>query len=291
MFADVSGSSALYKQQGNVSAKQVIDRTIDLMRDITERNGGRVVKTIGDEIMARFEKAEDACRAATAIQQQCQLANLDHPGDQTAVRIGMDFGHILLDEGDVFGETVNDAACVARIARANQIVITQSLVDALPSRLQEYCQQFDRVNIKGEDSSSLIYRFLWESPAQAAQATQVMSANHVTQKIGIRQLELQYLQQVFIITSEDVPFAIGRDHRSAHLQVDSSLASRDHCRIELRRGKFVLVDHSTNGTYVKGPDQPEIYLRREELPLIGEGTIAIGRRAGQEAELTIHYRV
>lgn len=291
MFADVSGSSALYKQHGNVSAKQLIDDAIDLMRELTQRNGGIVVKTIGDEILARFDKAEDACRAASAIQQKCQLESLGDTGERTAVRIGMDFGHILLDGEDVFGDTVNDAACVARIARANQIVMTQGLVDALPARLRDYCQQFDRVNIKGEAISSLIYRFLWESPAEAGQATQVMSANHITQKLGLRQLELEYLEQAFVITADDVPFAIGRDHHSAHLHVDSTLASRDHCHIELRRGKFVLVDHSTNGTYVEGPDQPEIYLRREELPLTGEGTIAIGRRAGQAPELTIRYRL
>jgi len=88
-----------------------------------------------------------------------------------------------------------------------------------------------------------------------------------------------------------VPFIIGRDHRKSHLHVDSSLASRDHCHIVIHRGKFVLVDHSTNGTYVKTPEQPEIYLRREELPLQGEGTISIGRRAHQDKELTIYYKV
>lgn len=290
MFADVSGSSAIYKQHGNQLAKQVIDGAIDLMRTMTEGNGGVVVKTIGDEIMARFEDAEDACRAASAIQQESHLIRPNREGEEIAIRIGMAFGHTLVDGDDVFGDTVNDAAYVARIARGNQILVTQAMMDALPLRLRERCQQFDRVNIKGDESSSLIYRFVWETPSQI-QATQVMPASQMTQRISTRRLELEYLQQVFVISSEDVPFAIGRDNRKAHLHVDSSFASRDHCHIELRRGKFVLVDHSTNGTYVQAPDQPEIYLRREELPLIGEGTIAIGRPAGQGAELTIRYRL
>ena len=292
MFADVSGSSALYKQQGNIVAKRNIDKALALMRDITVANHGIVVKTIGDEVMARFSTPEDACGAATAIQLQCQQDHANDPEHELAIRIGMDYGHTLLDGDDVFGDTVNDAAYVSQIARPNQIVITQALVDALPLAMRDNCQEFDRINIKGEESKSLIYRLVWEHPSTQEEhfATTVMEINHITQKISTRQLQLDFNQQVFAVTPEDVPFIIGRDHRKSHLHVDSSLASRDHCHILLRRGKFVLVDHSTNGTYVKTPDQPEIYLRREEIPLQGEGTISIGRRAHQDKELTIHYK-
>lgn len=291
MFADVSGSSALYKQQGNIAAKRSIDKALTVMRDITLDNHGVVVKTIGDEVMSRFATPEDACSAAAQIQQACH--EFSSASDGLTIRIGMDFGHTLLDGDDVFGDTVNDAAYVAQIARPNQIVITQAVVDALPDNLQSNCQEFDRINIKGEQSKSLIYRFMWESPTSHDEqnATTVMEINHITQRINTRQLELHFNNQVFAVTPEDVPFIIGRDHRKSHLHVDSSLASRDHCHILLRRGKFVLIDHSTNGTYVKIPDQPEIYLRREEIPLQGEGTISIGRRAHQDKELTILYKV
>lgn len=294
MFADVSGSSALYKQQGNIVAKRSMDKALALMRDITVDNHGIVVKTIGDEVMARFDTPEHACAAATAIQQHChEQATHDDLDNELAIRIGMDYGHTLLDGDDVFGDTVNDAAYVSQIARPNQIVITQALVDALPKSMRANCQEFDRINIKGEESKSLIYRLVWERPSveEEQHATTVMEINHITQKISTRQLQLDFNQQIFAVTPEDVPFIIGRDHRKSHLHVDSSLASRDHCHILLRRGKFVLVDHSTNGTYVKTPDQPEIYLRREEIPLQGEGTISIGRRAHQDKELTISYKV
>ena len=295
MFADVSGSSALYKQQGNVLAKRSIDKALNLMREITQRNQGVVVKTIGDEVMARFSTPENACAAAAAIQQYCHnqiTENQVTEHDSLAIRIGMDFGHTLLDGDDVFGDTVNDAAYVSQIARPNQIVITQALVDALPPHMHKNCQEFDRINIKGEESKSLIYRFVWERPftTEEENATTVVKINHITQKINTRRLQLDFNRQVFAITPGDVPFIIGRDHRKSHLHVDSSLASRDHCHIVLRRGKFVLVDHSTNGTYVKTPDHPEIYLRREEFPLQGEGTISIGRRAHQDKDLTISYK-
>lgn len=289
MFADVSGSSALYKRQGNVKAKQLIDTAINLMKTITITNNGFVVKTIGDEVMARFDTAEDACQAASEIQQQCSLATAKEDEQGLAIRIGMDFGQTVLDGNDVFGDTVNDAAHVAHIARPNQIVITQSMVDALSPKFKEQCQEFDRIKIKGEAKKSLIYRFVWEASNEDHSATMVMAINHITQKVDASILQLDFNKKRIAISSEHLPFVIGRDHRIAHLHIDSSLASRDHCHIVMQRGKFVLVDHSTNGTYIKAPEQPEIYLRREQLPLMGEGTISIGRRASQAPELTIKY--
>lgn len=286
LFADVSGSSALYKQKGNEKAKQLIDAAINLMSAVTTEQGGTVVKTIGDEVMARFRSPEDACRAAGKMQERCQI---ELGAEGLALRIGVDYGHTLVDGNDVFGETVNDAACVTAIARANQIVVTESLVAAVSQEIRERCEEFDRISLKGEEDKSLIYRLVWES-SQETHITTVMSINHITQHIDVKHLILEFNQQVFVVTPDDVPFIIGRDHRKAQLHIDSSLASRDHCHIVMRRGKFVLLDHSTNGTYVQSPDQPELYLRREEIPLIGEGSISIGRRAEQAQGLTINYR-
>ena len=54
------------------------------------------------------------------------------------------------------------------------------------------------------------------------------------------------------------------------------MASRLHARIERRRDKFVLIDQSTNGTYVTLEGEKEILLRREELILRGRGHISFG---------------
>jgi predicted component of type VI protein secretion system len=53
-------------------------------------------------------------------------------------------------------------------------------------------------------------------------------------------------------------------------------ASRVHARIEWRRDKFVLIDQSSNGTYVQGDDGGEVLLRREELTLKGSGVVSFG---------------
>lgn len=284
MFADVSGSSALYKRLGNLLAKRSVDDAIAIMTQVTEHHDGQVVKTLGDEVMARFDSAHAACKAAAAMQREARHAGV-------AFRIGIAYGPALLDANDVFGEAVNDAAFVAKVARANQVVVTQALVDALDGSMREQCQEFDRIAVKGDTQHSLIYRLQWEASTQSHGATTVMSIEEIAGKMSRYQLHLNLGDQELIIHPEQTPYIVGRDPLKAQLHIQSGLASRDHCHIIFRRGKFVLVDHSTNGTYVSGPDQPEIYLRREELPLFGSGTIAIGQPANRAGEWLIHYRL
>src|SRR4051812_7753549 len=119
MFADVSGSSALYKQLGNQEAKAIVDDVVSHMAATTIVHEGMVVKTIGDEVMARFDTAGTACRVAMAIQQRSSLEFADIG---LGIRIGIAYGDTVVTPNDVFGDTVNDAAFVAHIARANQIV-------------------------------------------------------------------------------------------------------------------------------------------------------------------------
>jgi len=283
MFADVSGSSALYKRLGNLRAKRSVDTTIAMMSEITQEHGGTVVKTLGDEIMARFETSCQACAAAIAIQRAGRHTS-------NSLRIGLAFGPALVETDDVFGETVNDAACVAHIARANQVVLTQSVADQLTGELHQRCQEFDRIAVKGDTEHSLIYRLQWETLTQDHSATKVMSIDEISGHLSGFQLTLEVAQQTLTIHPEQTPYVIGRDPQNAHLHIESGRASRDHCHIIFRRGKFVLVDHSTNGTYVNGPEQPEIYLRREEFPLFGTGTIAIGQSAQAQDPWLIHYR-
>jgi adenylate cyclase len=70
-------------------------------------------------------------------------------------------------------------------------------------------------------------------------------------------------------------FRIGREAHN-ELVVASDMASRTHAILEFSRGKFILTDMSTNGTYIEASNQPSIFLRREALPLMGSGRIGLG---------------
>jgi class 3 adenylate cyclase len=287
MFADVSGSSALYKQLGNQDAKAIVDDVVSHMAATTIVHEGMVVKTIGDEVMARFDSAATACRVAIAIQQRSTLEFADIG---LGIRIGIAFGDTVVTPNDVFGDTVNDAAFVAHIARANQIVLTQGVIDQLDATLMHQCQLFDRVNIKGDSQKTIIYRLAWESSQQTDLSTRVMPIHDVTRFVTTFQLTLKVGEQLISILPDQTPYLIGRDPNKAHLLLDNSMCSREHCHIEFRRGKYVLVDHSTNGTYVHEENKTPIYLRREEAPLQGKGVISIGQQVNPTNPWLIHYQ-
>jgi adenylate cyclase len=272
MFADVSGSSTLYKLLGNEVAKAKIDVTLATMIAETERHEGCLVKTIGDEIMVTFRSVEQACLCAQQLQRYSGLNYAQLP-----LRIGMSFGETLLDNEDVFGDVVNNAAWLTQTARAGQILISESMYLNLPFEMQMDCHEFDRVAFKGDDEKSVIYRVHWESLTQAHNATAVLTIDDITQTCDVVSITLEYGNHRHCILPQQTPFVLGRDSNRANLRINHHLASREHCEVVFRRGKFVLIDHSTNGTYVSGHNQEEIYLRREELPLVGEGKISIGQ--------------
>ena len=151
---------------------------------------------------------------------------------------------------------------------------------------------YDSIHTKGDSSKTVIYRLLWETSLHRERAaTMVMATHEVTRFIEKFQLKLTLGTREICLLPDQMPYKIGRDPEQTHLQIDNHVASRDHCHIEFRRGKYVLVDHSTNGTYVCGTDQAPIYLRREELPLQGTGAIGIGQPTDIAGEWLIQYQL
>ena len=73
------------------------------------------------------------------------------------------------------------------------------------------------------------------------------------------------------------------------LIVKGNLISRIHARVEKRRGKFMLIDQSTNGTFLQNIEGEETFIRRDSTELVGEGVIGLGRVAKPGTPLAIHY--
>ncbi len=73
------------------------------------------------------------------------------------------------------------------------------------------------------------------------------------------------------------------------LVVKGNLISRIHAKIEKRRGKYMLIDQSTNGTFLQTVSGEETFVRRDNIELKGEGIIGLGRVAKADSPLAIHY--
>ena len=73
------------------------------------------------------------------------------------------------------------------------------------------------------------------------------------------------------------------------LVVKGTLISRLHCRVEMTRDKFMLIDQSTNGTFIVTRQGEELFVRRDSIQLTGEGVIGLGRVVQPGSPQAIHY--
>lgn len=284
LFADVCGSTRLYETIGDQRAQAVIGECILFMLDIVERHRGTLIKTIGDEIMVRFDDPNDGVRAACEIQEENE-AGKQYAGQRISLRAGIHHGPAILDEGDVFGDAVNVAARMAGIAKATQIITTGDTVAALDPDLQDLAREFDRTTVKGKTEVLSICEMLWEQD----DVTTMNVPSSKTQVPADSVLVLNYGGQETRISSSSQPTCtLGRGSQ-ADLTIPAPLASRVHCRFEFRRGKFVLVDQSTNGTFVRTADGENVYLRREELLVWGTGFISLGEEIAERNEHLIRF--
>ncbi len=286
MFADITGSTRLYNQLGDAKAEFLISTRLAIMCNIATNNNGRVIKKIGDEIMCQFASAEDAALAATEMHIKKVTNDNSEP---LTIRIGLHFGSTIEKDNDIFGDAVNIAARMAAIAKENQSITTENFVRRLSSDAKSRTRLFDSTRIKGIDEEIKIYQLLWEE----GNVTTFATAQHIQQiakaKVSIL---LRFNGEERFYSDADMASAIsiGRDD-NCNMTVDAKYASRSHANLEFRRGKFVLLDHSTNGTYVKLNKQNNIFIRREELPLIGEGYISLGEDYKKESPSNIYFSV
>ena len=127
LFADVVGSTRLYETFGDDQAKRMIDECLDLLRGVIQQYGGRVIKTIGDEVMCVLPSADSGCLAATDMHHKIMALPMVAKVKRS-IRIGFHFGPVIEENNDVFGDTVNLAARMAGLAKGMQIITTGATV-------------------------------------------------------------------------------------------------------------------------------------------------------------------
>ena len=280
LFVDVSGSTKLYDTVGDTLAVATIDRCINLFMDKTTAVGGRVIKTIGDEVMALFPSAETAADAAIEI--QCGIDGLPQvQGHKLGVRIGFHAGPVMERDGDVFGDTVNLAARLTGLATKGQIITSRETVDEMSPLLKSACRQLYSIPVKGKAQEVRLCEVLWQ---QSEDATTMASGRTISKPEKKAALKLRHGDREIVMGGDKNLVTMGRDQASDFVIADR-MASRTHAKIELRRDKFVLIDHSANGTYVKVEGDKEIMLRREELIMHGKGVIAFGQTSANTTEV------
>jgi adenylate cyclase len=271
LFVDVSGSTRLYETAGDAVAHAAIDRCISIFTEKTRAAGGRVVKTIGDEVMAVFP--DPGCAADAAVEMQLAIAGTDPVGDtKIGIRIGFHHGPVVERDGDVFGDTVNVAARLSTLASKGQVMTSRESIERMTPAQRNMSRRLYNIGVKGKAQEVDLYEILWE---QGAEQTTLASQRTIAQPANGR-LRIKYLDNEMVLPGNAGTLTLGRD-KTAGIVIVDRMASRSHAKIESRIGRFVLQDHSANGTFVTFEDEHEMVLRREEVVLRGRGYIAFGQ--------------
>lgn len=270
LFADVVGSTRLYDSFGDTIAKQMIDECLAVLRAVVQQYGGRVIKTIGDEIMCVLPSADSGCLAATDMHHKVMALPMASKVKRS-VRIGFHFGPVIEENNDVFGDTVNMAARMAGLAKGMQIITTGSTVACMSPMLQLSTRSIAALSVKGKGDEVNVSEVIWQGGEELTMSTASIS---VTATKAVT-LELVHQGRAWTLGHAYASVVLGRDAQCDVVIADRS-ASRQHARIECRRDKFFLVDQSTNGTFVAFAHEAEVELRREEIMLRGTGRIAFG---------------
>jgi class 3 adenylate cyclase len=133
LFTDLKGSTALYERVGDLVAYDLVHSHFDVLAQIIASQGGAIVKTIGDAVMATFPTPRRAVAAALAMRGAMRKLSQEQEREELLLKIGIHEGPCLAvtlnDRQDYFGQTVNVAARVQHLATARAICTTQSVVE------------------------------------------------------------------------------------------------------------------------------------------------------------------
>jgi class 3 adenylate cyclase len=280
LFADIGSSAALYERVGDAEAYRLIADSLTRMRIAVEENGGKVLRTVGDSVLASFNHSDQAFLGACAIQE----AHVDIP---LSVRIGFHTGSVIPDGGDVYGHAVNIAARVAAFARVDEIVATTEAVEQLSSVHQTLISSADRIDLRGTPDSIPVHRLQWQAHTSAV--TRLASHEDHAKAQDLR-LRISHAQKVMLAGPECSDISLGRSSDN-DIAVRNDEASRYHAKIRYRHGQFLLHDESTNGTYVKKDSLAPFLVRRDSIVLDGAGVISLGAVPGHKSAELIEFEL
>lgn len=281
VFADLAGSTGLYEALGNARAADAITQLTQWIGRVCQAHGGRVVKTLGDGVLAVFPDGRKALAAVLDLQRSRQ----DHTGQWPSaapmrLQIGIAAGEVIEVDGDCYGDAVNIASRLSDLSGPDQIWATRSVVSQVraPDRDRLF-RSLGSFPLRGRQQPTEIFQVHWEdADAQGHDLTRpaLLCERVVARPPACGGIRLEWLDRQRRFRVADLPVHVGRSIE-AEFPVDNQRVSRLHARIEWRNGSLMLADISSYGTWVRfAGGNADLSLRRQDCILMGRGEMALG---------------
>ena len=282
LFADICRSTVLFDQLGDHDAHELITSALQLAGLIVAQHNGKVIGTIGDEIMCTFKAPEDALHTANQIHLKMQQQDSMRK-HQLAMRIGINSGPVLVTSKGVHGTTVNIAARIVQQAKANQSLTSESTVTSVTDKFSGQLRPIGSLSLKGKAGMVNVHELI--APEYNEEITQVNSIRIVKTRSFL--LTIRYHTRQNRLDPMLVRYLFGRSHDCDQI-INHPTISREHAEILYRNGRFLLRDFSTNGSVVIQGDKVT-QLHRTSMELRSNGEIYLGR-TGRIPQYRISFR-
>lgn len=189
LFTDIKGSTAYFEKYGDSAGLLMVHHCNTMLGKIVEQHGGKVIKTIGDAVMASFEDPAEAVAASMEMQEAITADSAAKPEPRRVkIRIGINFGLGFVKSNDVFGDVVNVASRVEAAATPDQILISDTLHEAIATSDRFRLRLAGRFSLKGKSEERNLFEVVWREGAPDEAFNSMIGLSAVQTKFTLVQL-------------------------------------------------------------------------------------------------------
>jgi adenylate cyclase len=162
MLTDMVGYSSLTQRDEKLALDYVREQE-EIVRQIVDTFGGRIVKTLGDGLLIEFASALEAVRCALQIQETTRTRNSDSGGEPIQLRIGVHLGDVVYRDNDVLGDAVNIVARIEPHAEHGGVCVSRQVYDQVHNKLNVTFQSIGSPMLKNIAAPIELYRIVLSS--------------------------------------------------------------------------------------------------------------------------------
>lgn len=298
VFTDLHGSTAVFESLGNVRATEIVTGLNRSIGDTVCGMGGRVVKTLGDGLLAIFDRPQQAVDACIAIHRRHEILMAESPSDQRMpVRIGIASGEVEWVSGDCYGDAVNVASRLCDLCGPGQIWASETCIASAVEPTGCRFRSLGPIAVRGRVEPCSVYQIEW----QLETFTDVMTVlgqfdpeywKNSSDALG-KSIRLEWNGHTSSFHSFDLPVTIGRVGSNGFVVSDPRV-SRTHAQLSWKNGAVTLDDLSSYGTWIRfegTSGTSDSLLRRGSSVLHGSGLMALGAGFTDPDAPVIHFSV
>lgn len=277
LISDITGSTQLYEAEKNTTALNQISAVLARMRQIIIQSSGHCVKSQGDDVLSYFTHPDDGFQAAMTMIHEDWQGSL-------SVHVGLYYGDILSQDGDIYGRPVNTAARLASLAKPREILLGDECFDLLETASKQKLALIGELPLKGKKDPTRVYSC---SVLDMSEQTVIFSRKEADRASRTESARFTYQDKVWQI-GEGESLSIGRSDEN-QIVLSQAWVSRKHSVVSVRRGQLEYTDHSSTGSVLLAADGKEITVHRQATLLNGNGVIYLGSGVGTDRASAVSF--